>query len=101
MYNPLAYFIAKELIELPAVLVAPLLQLLVIYWGVGYIHFAKVYLVSFLTANISLGVGLFISAFSDNMTTASSIAPAFTLPFILFGGMLANVDSMPAWFGWL
>ena len=39
MYNPIAYFIAKNMVEMPAIIIAPLLQLIVIYWGVGYIHF--------------------------------------------------------------
>ena len=101
MYNPVAYFIAKNMIEIPAVALAPLLQLLVIYWGVGYIHFGRVYLVMFLTANTSLGIGLLISAMSPNMPTATTIAPAFTMPFILFGGLFANTDSMPKWLSWL
>ena len=86
---------------MPAIVIAPLLQLIVIYWGVGYIHFFKVYLVMFLIANTSLGIGLLISAMSPNMPTATTIAPAFTMPFILFGGMFANTDSMPGWLGWL
>ena len=101
MYNPIAYFIAKNMVEVPAIVIAPLLQLIVIYWGVGYIHFLKVYFIMFLTANTSLGIGLLISAMSPSLTTATSIAPVFTMPFILFGGQFANTDSMPNWLGWL
>ena len=89
MYNPVAYFIAKNMVEVPAIIIAPLLQLLVIYWGAGYIHFLRVYLVMFLVANVSLGVGLLVSAMSPSLTAATSIAPAFTMPFILFGGLFA------------
>ena len=67
MYNPVAYFIAKNMVEVPAILIAPLLQLTVIYWGVGYIHFFKVYFVMFLCANTSLGIGLLISAVSPSL----------------------------------
>ena len=101
MYNPVAYFIAKNMVEVPAIILAPLLQLLVIYWGIGYIHFFKVYLVMFLTANTSLGIGLFISAMSPSLTAATAIAPVFTMPFVLFGGLLANTDSMPKWLSWI
>ena len=101
MYNPVAYFIAKNMVEVPAIIIAPMLQLLVIYWGAGYIHFLRVYLVMFLTANTSLGVGLLVSAMSPSLTAATSIAPAFTMPFILFGGLFANTDSMPKWLSWM
>lgn len=39
MYSPLAYFIAKNMAETPAVIVAPMATLLIVYWGVGYMHF--------------------------------------------------------------
>jgi len=35
------------------------------------------------------------------MATANSIAPAINMPFILFGGFIANTDSIPSWLSWI
>ena len=67
MYTPLVYFIAKNIVEMPALILSPLATLLLVYWGVGYIEFFKVYLVMFLVAQAAAGIGLFISSFSPNV----------------------------------
>ena len=50
LYSPLPYFISKNMVEFPVSLITPLVQLCVIFWGVGMIHFFKVYLAVALTA---------------------------------------------------
>lgn len=54
-----------------------------------------------MVAQTGMGIGLFISALAPNMVTATSIAPAFTMPMVLFGGFIANNNSIPAYLGWL
>ena len=39
MYDPSAYFIAKNVVEIPGSLIAPMLQLMVMYWGIVYTGF--------------------------------------------------------------
>ena len=101
MYSPVAYFMARNMVDTPAVIIAPLMTLLVCYWGIGYTHFLKIFLTMFLVAQCALGMGLLISSFSPNVTTATSIAPLFTMPFILFGGFIANTATTPDWLGWI
>jgi hypothetical protein len=36
MYSIAAYYLSKNMIELPSALMFPLIQLLLIYWSVGY-----------------------------------------------------------------
>ncbi len=102
LYNPSAYFIAKNLVEIPGSLIAPMLQLLVMYWGVGYDGgFLQIYLVMLLIVQTSMGIGLVISSLAPDMTSATAIAPLFTMPMILFGGFIANAASTPNWLGWI
>ena len=54
-----------------------------------------------LVANTAMGIGLLISASSPNMPTATSVAPLFTMPMILFGGLFSNTATMPKWLSWL
>ena len=102
LYNPSAYFIAKNVIEIPGSLITPMLQLLVMYWGVGYNGgFLQLYLVMLLIVQTSMGIGLVISSLASNMTSANAMAPLFTLPMILFGGFVVNAASIPKWLGWI
>jgi len=48
-----------------------------------------------------MGIGLLISSGAPNVTTATTIAPLFTMPIILFGGFISNTDSLPVWLGWI
>lgn len=101
MYSPYTYFMAKNIIETPVAVLTPMIQLLVMFWGIKYINFLEVFLVMLLVSNCAMGIGLLISAASPNMPSATSIAPLFTMPMILFGGLFSNTDNMPAWLGWL
>jgi len=87
------YFMAKNAVETPAVLLGPLLTLVIIYWGIEYSHFFMMYLTMVIVAQCAVGIGLLISSFANDVTSATSIAPAFTMPFILFGGLLTNTAS--------
>ena len=100
MYSPLAYFLSKNLVETPGILLAPLLQLLILYWGLGYIEFFKVYLVMVLMANTAFSIGLMLSAISPNMNTATSASPLFNMPIVLFGGFITNDKSLASWISW-
>ena len=90
LYSPYAYFAAKNMVETPICLIAPLVQLLIMYWGVGYTHFLLVYITMAVVAQTAFGIGLLISSMAPNVTVATSIAPVFTMPMILFGGFIAN-----------
>lgn len=48
-----------------------------------------------------MGIGLFISALSPTMMTANAITPAFVMPFVMFGGFIANNDRVPDWLSWV
>lgn len=101
MYHPAAYFLAKNLVETPVACLTPLIMLTIMYWGIGYTHYFLVYIGLISIAQTSMGVGIFISAIAPNVTTATAIAPVFTMPFILFGGFIANTDTLPDWLGWV
>ena len=65
MYSPLVYFISKNLVEMPGTFIGPMLTLLIIYWGIDYVSFFKVYLTMFLVAQIGFGLGLTISSLAQ------------------------------------
>ena len=46
-------------------------------------------------------MGLILSAAAPNVTAATSLAPLFTMPQVLFGGLFANSATMQPWLSWI
>ena len=75
LYKPIAYFTAKNALETLAGLITPMLQILVVYWGVGYGEaagadagtFFSIYLVLALVALSAMAIGMLISAMAPNI----------------------------------
>ena len=75
--------------------------LMIIYWMAGIIEFGRYFLAMLLMSQVSLGMGLFLSALAPNVVVATALTPALAMPMQLFGGFLSNTDTMPAWIGWI
>ena len=105
LYSFLPYYISKNAIEVPVALLAPLIQELILYWSSdfrrGTSEFFKIYLVLILINQVATGTGLFISCLANSVPTATSIAPLFNLPVILFGGLFANSSTLPSYISWM
>ena len=101
MYSPACYFISKNLVETPFAILAPLIELLIIYWGCGLVEFGRVFLVMVLVSQAALGIGLTVSSLASNVTTATAMTPAIAMPLQLFGGTIANTATTPGWIGWI
>lgn len=48
-----------------------------------------------------MSIGYVISSTFENYAMASQVAPILMMPFMLFGGMYSNLNTMPAWLSWL
>jgi len=73
MYGSGSYYASKLALELPLLLVLPLLENALTFWGIGYRDdaFFKFYLVYLLTVQVGTSMGYFISCLFDNMVSAS------------------------------
>ena len=80
MYSPACYFISKNLVETPFAILAPLIELIIIYWGCGMVEFGRVFLVMVLVSQAALGIGLTVSSLASNVTTATAMTPAIAMP---------------------
>lgn len=107
MYSIYAYYLSKNMIELPSSIFLPVIQLVMIYWSVGYRgdnwipEFFQIWLLGFLVTQCALSYGYFVSASVPKMESATAVAPLLTMPAILFGGLFVNSTSYPVWLGWL
>lgn len=105
MYTLFPYFLTKNLIELPILLIQPLIMELVVYWGVGYnpseSSFWRFYLALMLVAQTAAGFGFMISCACEKMEQATAISSLITLPSILFGGLFVNTSTVFAALSWI
>lgn len=80
MYSPTCYFISKNLLETPFATIGPLMFLMIIYWMAGIIEFGRYFLAMLLMSQVSLGMGLFLSALAPNVVVATALTPALAMP---------------------
>jgi len=104
MYNIIPYYLAKDIIELPVSIVAPLF-FSVFYFGMGtdvtLDRFLNFYMVQLLVSLATTGYGQVIGSLFDTAETAIFFTPVLMMPFVLFSGFLTNVDTFPKWIGWI
>lgn len=107
MYSISSYYISKNMIELPTSVMIPLIQLALIYWGIGFRsdnwipEFFQMWLIGILLVQCAISYGYLISSSVERMEAATAVAPLVTMPVILFGGLFVNSDSFPPWLGWV
>lgn len=105
MYGLTPYFLTKNIVEQPVLLIQPLIQLLVVYWGIGYYpsmqSFWMIYFTIMLVGQTAAGLGFMISAACDSNESASAVSSLITLPAILFGGLFVNTSTVFKALGWI
>lgn len=107
MYGIGAYYLSKNMIELPTSIIMPGLQLAVIYFSVGYRsdnfvpEFFQIWLLAFLLTQCALSYGYFISCAVTKMEAATAFAPLLTMPAVMFGGFFINSSSFVAFIAWM
>ena len=105
MYTVYAYFVSRNIIEIPYSVVFPLLQSLIMYWFVGLSstpeQFFTFYLVCYLIGFAGMSLGLMLGSMIHDPKSVSAVTPALLLPFFLFSGLFKNSGNLPDWIGWV
>jgi ATP-binding cassette, subfamily G (WHITE), eye pigment precursor transporter len=105
LYTTSAYFMSRNVIEVPYSIIFPLLQTLIMYWFVGLsstaAQFFTFYLICYLISFSGMSLGLMLGSMVSDAKSVSSITPMLMLPFILFSGLFKNSGNLPAWIGWI
>ena len=105
LYSTLPYFLAKDFMEIPILLIVPLMFTIITYFGVGlevslnqiFLFYAVLLLISFSTSSY----GYVIGSLFDNSETACYFTPILMMPFVLFSGFFTNLNTYQDWIGWL
>jgi len=105
MYGLTPYFLTKIAIEIPVLLISPLLMLAIVYWGIGLNDpqekFFRYYLILELLAQVAAGLGYIMSSSFSNADTALVAAPLIMLPTMMFGGLFVNTSTVPVFIRWI
>ncbi len=105
MYYVTPYYMSKVVMDLPFVIVTPLLSTIILYFGVGFERtagqFFYFYLVLFLVVMNASSFGYLCSSIFSKAETATGLAPIIIMPILLFSGFFSNSGSYPVWIGWI
>jgi ABC-type multidrug transport system permease subunit len=105
MYGIGQYFLAKNITELPELLLIPLINVSIYYFMIGLgptgQQFFSHYLISVLMGLNGSSLGLFLGSVVLDAKSVSAVMPIVLLPVILFSGFFKNRNELPVWIGWL
>ncbi|XP_010911944.2 ABC transporter G family member 22 isoform X2 [Elaeis guineensis] len=103
MYKLSAYFMARNMSDLPLDLILPIMFLLIVYFMVGLKPDFTVFLLSMLTIVLSIiaaqGLGLAIGAALMDVKKATTLASVIIMTFMLAGGFF--VQRVPFFMSWI
>ncbi|CAJ0942087.1 unnamed protein product, partial [Mesorhabditis belari] len=105
IYKTSAYFLAKNLAEVPQYCVMPTIYISIVYWMSGLEPHITSFLFSILISILIVGVAISISyavatVFGDT-AIAMTFLPIFVIPTMAFGGFFINSNDIPWYFQWL
>jgi ATP-binding cassette, subfamily G (WHITE), member 2 len=104
-YGVIPYYLSKTLIDIPFLVLIPLLYAQIVYYGVGItITLEKVLVFNFalvclVFANTSFG--FFIGSVFTKEAVAVAMAPLWIIPMIIFSGFFVNLDTVYVWLRWI
>lgn len=104
-YGVVPYYIAKTIVEMPIMILMPVLFLQLVYYGVGLtITVERVLmtnLIMVLLVFTTSALGFLVGSVFTNEAVAIRVAPLALTPAILFAGFFFNLNTVYVWLRWL
>ncbi|RKP22687.1 P-loop containing nucleoside triphosphate hydrolase protein, partial [Syncephalis pseudoplumigaleata] len=104
LYGLPAFFFSKLAVEVPIYVLTPTLLVCATYWAIGLHHDVGRFFIACLTAVLLSGAGMSIgvaaASFFSELSVALAVVPTLILPMMIFGGLFANVATLPVWIRW-
>lgn len=102
-YRTSAYFWARNVSEIPFMLLYPIVLLCITYWSVGLNtntsdKFIIALCLHWLSWFAGSGYGLLLSTAIPKMEVAVALIPVIIVPFFAFAGFFVNQDRIPVFF---
>lgn len=104
-YRISSFYLGKIVTEVPNQMFQRILFYVVVYWMVGLRQTAGKFFIwlaiNLLQVSTAIGLGLVIGCAAESIELANVFAPVINVIFLLFGGNLLPLSSIPPWFIWL
>lgn len=105
MYSLPAYFASKTLVEVPFMIILPLLMTLFTYFAIGLQTAADKFFICalgvILNAIFGGALGLFSSCTFRDIHIAHVFVPMILLPLMIFSGLFVNLGQVQPWIRWI
>lgn len=105
LYTTWMFYLSRTVVELPFLILIPLVMQLILYWMVGLGNTAEqffiFYLIFFLISFAGNSFGLLLGCAVSDAKLITVLTPVVILPFVLFSGFYKNRDDLPVWLFWL
>ena len=105
LYTTTAYFLSRNIIEIPYAIIFPLLQTLIVYWFIGLsstaTQFFTFFFILYLVGFNGMSLGLLLGSTIKDQKSLGTLAPALAQTVALISGYFKNLDSIPSWIGWI
>ena len=105
MYTINEYFISRNLIEVPYMLLIPAIFILISYWMIGLAstaeQFFTMYLILVLMSFAGTSAGIFIGSMTTNPKSVGNVLQAVLVPLLIFGGYYKNLSNIADWVIWI
>ena len=99
------YLLSRTIVELPYILIIPLIMILVVYWFVGLSNTAEqfftAYLIGVLTALCGNSMGFLTGIIVQNAKTIQLVTDIWLQPVVVFAGFYKNRSNFADWIGWI
>lgn len=105
MYGIGQYFLARNITEIPELIIIPIINVSIYYFMIGLAptagQFFLHYLILILIGLNGSSMGLFLGSVVLDAKSISAVVPIVLLPFTLFSGFFKNRGDLPVWIGWV
>jgi len=105
LYGTGLFYLSRTIVELPFLIIIPLIMALILYWMVGLYNaagqFFIFYLIFFLISFAGNSLGLLLGCAVSDAKLITVLMPVIILPFVLFSGFYKNRSDLPVWLFWL
>lgn len=94
LYSTWMFYLSRTVVELPFLILVPLLYSIILYWMVGLSNtagqFFTFYFISFLISFAGNSLGLMLGSSVKDAKLITVLTPVIILPFVLFSGFYKN-----------
>lgn len=105
LYGTGLFYLSRTIVELPFLVLIPLLMAVILYWMVGLYNTAEqffiFYFIFFLVSFAGNSLGLLLGCAVSDAKLITVLMPVVILPFVLFSGFYKNRQDLPVWLFWI